>query len=259
MKSKTISVLSALLLLSSLAVAKEWWEKKSYDKWSKKDVNRMLDESPWGKIHTVTIMNPATEGASRSFEDLGRGDLEREKHSRFHLRFLTAKPVRMAFVRNIMMNAKGEVNREMLEKYVEQANDDYIIVAMQVSTIPEGSSTFQGYMAALNHLRVPDLVNNTALSTDSGKRVYVSHYEPPGRDGLGAKFIFKRRLPNGSPLISGDDKEIRFETTIELTEDFAITGLPPSDPQRSIDHKRADRIYMKYDLRKMIFDGKLEI
>jgi hypothetical protein len=247
------------LLFCGLAVAKEWWEKKNYDKWSKKEVARMLDDSPWGQIHTVTIVNPASPGGSRSFENLGRGDLEREKQNRFHLRFLSAKPVRMAFVRNIMMNAAGNVNKEMLEKYVEQSNEEYIIIAMQVSTVPAGSSTLQGYLAALNHLRVPDLVNTTALSTDSGRRVYITHYEPPGRDGLGAKFIFKRRLPDGSSLVSGDDKEIRFETTIELTEDLTNTGLTPNDPQRSIDHKRSDRIFMKFDLRKMIFDGKLEI
>jgi hypothetical protein len=79
------------------------------------------------------------------------------------------------------------------------------------------------------------LIANTSLETDSGKRIKIFRYEPPGTDRLGAKFFFKRKLPDGSPFITSGDKELRFETRLN-------------------DRK----LKLKFDLRKMIYKGKLE-
>ena len=86
-KPGTAPAVLTILLATGLAVAAEWWEKKPYTQWSDKEVQRMIDNSPWGKVHTVTIMNPTTTG-DRSYQTVGSGDLEREKKNLFHLHFL---------------------------------------------------------------------------------------------------------------------------------------------------------------------------
>jgi len=255
--------LLAVLLLASFALAKEWWEEKSYSSWSQKDVDRMLDRSPWGKVHSIVIMNPTapSEGrGARSFTNIGRGDLEREKQNHFHLRFLTAKPVRMALARGMRLDDPEKANRAGVERFIGQSNDRHIVLALQLSATPEGSSSFRGYWRSLLKLRTTELTNNTLLATKTGKRVYLTHYQPPGEDGMGAKFYFPRTLPDGRPLVTTDDREIRFETTITLMEETATRGHSAdieANPRQ--EHSRTDRIWMKFDLRKMVFEGKIEI
>lgn len=254
-----LAVAGFLAATAGILIAKDWWIDKPYQKWSKKDVSRMLDNSPWGKIHTVTIMNPTHTGA-RTFESIGTGDLEREKQNQFHIRFLSAKPIRMAIARSLQLNSKGRVNVEALQNFVDTSEDKYIAVILTVTARPVGSSSASGYNTALMSQRTPDLASNTTLATDSGKRVYLANYQPPGRDGLGARYLFPRTLPDGSPLLSGDDKEIRFETVITLNQNADTSGIATNPESASQNEgRRTDRVYMQFDLRKMIFDGKLEI
>jgi hypothetical protein len=70
---------------------------------------------------------------------------------------------------------------------------------------------------------------------DTGKRLKVFDYIPPGADRLGAKILFQRILPDGTPFIAPGDKELRFETRINKM-----------------------KIKVKFDLRKMLYKGKLE-
>ena len=253
-KPGTAPAVLAVLLAAGLAVATEWWEKKPYTEWSEKEVQRMMDNSPWGKIHTVTIMNPTTTG-DRSYQTVGSGDLEREKKNFFHLHFLTAKPIRLAIVRRLMSAKDARIQGDVLKRFIEQTDEKNIIVLMTLTAVPEGSSSINGYRASLMRLSTPALTTNTFLATKTGKRVYLAKYEPPGQDGLGARFYFPRLLENGTPLITARDTEVRFETTITLTESGSFSGTPGA----AEDNERTDRIWMQFDLRKMLFEGKLEI
>ncbi len=234
-------------------MAKEWWEKKPYSEWSPKEIERMLDNSPWGKIHVVTISNPTYTG-TRSFSTEGTGDLEREKNNLFHLHFLTAKPVKMAIVRSLILRSKGTLDPAQLQKFLDQSNEQSIVLALTLSSQPAGTSSISGYLSALMKLASSSLAANTFLATSTGRKVFLSRYDPPGQDGLGAKYYFPRKLPDGTPLITPADKEIRFETMITLNEGTTLTG-----DKLGVEIERTDRIWMQFDLRKMVFEGKLEI
>ncbi|MFH1572599.1 MAG: hypothetical protein ABIG68_01370 [Acidobacteriota bacterium] len=253
MSKRTTCALAAILLLAGIVMAAEWWEKKPYTQWSDKEVKRMLDNSPWGKIHTVTIVNPTVTG-QRSFESIGTGDLEREKRNLFHMRFLTSKPIRMALARQAMLASEGQMDMAGVQRFVESTDDQSLIIAMTVSSVPEGASSARGYWTALMKLSTPNLTSNTFLATKTGKRVYLTRYEPPGQDGMGAKFYFPRTMEDGTPFVGIEDREIRFETQISLIETGNFSGTPGAD-----ENVRDERIWMQFDLRKMTFDGKLEI
>ena len=242
-----------LTLMTSLLMAAEWWEKKSASEWTEKDARRMLDQSPWAKVHTVSIVNPTTTGKS-SFENIGTGDLEREKRVRFHLRFLTAKPIRLALARQMLLAKNKPVQPVDLDGFVNRGNDREIILLMTLSGVPEGSSALRGYWSTLLSLSTPLLITETYLATGSGKRVYITRYLPPGKDGLGARFCFPRTLEDGTPLITAGDRVVHFETYIDLVE----TGTSSATPGQN-ENVRRERVWMKFDLDKMIFDGKLEI
>ena len=253
-KPGTAPTALAILLAAGLAVAAEWWEKKPYTQWSDKEVQRMMDNSPWGKIHTVTIMNPMTTG-DRSYRTVGSGDLEREKKNLFHLHFLTAKPIRLAIVRKMTLAKDARIENAVLERFIAQTDERNIIVLMSLTAVPEGSSSFSGYRATLMKLSTPALITNTFLATKTGKRVYLTRYEPPGPDGLGARFYFPRLMEDGTPFASIGDTEVRFETAITLTESGTFSGIPGTAEE----NERTDRIWMQFDLGKMLFEGKLEI
>lgn len=252
-KRSILMTASILVLAASAAIAKDFWESKAWTSWSEKEVKRILDNSPWGKTHTLTIMNP-TETGTRDFRSIGGGDLEREKQNNFHIRFLTAKPIRMAIARQIMLGSKNTADKARLEKFVTQGDDENIILTISLSSNREGISSLRGYWSTLYKLSTPDLTTNTSLTTKTGKRVYLTRYEPPAQDGLGAKYYFPRKLEDGTPLVGPEDGEVRFETIINLVETGTFSGNPTAD-----ENTRSDRVWMQFDVRKMVFEGKVEL
>ncbi|MBN2431359.1 MAG: hypothetical protein JXQ27_07780 [Acidobacteria bacterium] len=122
----------------------------------------------------------------------------------------SAHIVRQAYVAKV---AKGD--QVVLNRYRHFVNRDYdeIVVAMTVDSIPQGLSSAFDVFKQLPALRLPDLANNTYLATDTGKKVYIRDYVPPTPDGTGAKFIFPRQLPDGTPLLDAADRQLRFQTT----------------------------------------------
>jgi hypothetical protein len=236
------------------AFAAEWWEKKHYSEWSSKQAQKMLDDSPWGKIHRVTIINP-THFGERNFNSIGGGDLEREKHILFHIRFLTAKPIRMAIARQMMLEHKNEADVALLDRFVQQGDPKYLVVAMALSSKPKGTSSASNFWTALVSLKTSDLASNTFMSTKSGKRVYLSSYLPPQGNGLGARFLFSRLLSDGTTLVTADDEELRFETVIPSRKLSLERGTGQTLPKEV---ERTDKVWGVFKLKKMRFQGKLE-
>ena len=130
---------------------------------------------------------------------------------------------------------------------MQYTDDQFIVLLMTFSSDPPGSDSISQYRSTLLSLGTPDLSAITSLATRAGKRVYRARYEPPGPDGLGAKFYFPRKLPDGSPFVVLRDKEVCFETQIQLS------GIVPSRISRT------DKVSACFKLQKMVFEGKLEI
>jgi hypothetical protein len=104
-----------------------------------------------------------------------------------------------------------------------------------VSTESEkASSLLQQTQAAFYKLTTSEMTNNTYLLA-SGQRVFIKEYQPPGKDGLGARYIFPRLL-GGKPFITPETTDILFHS-----EPNGTTVLN-----------------MRYKVKDMQFDGKLE-
>ena len=232
-----------ILVMASFALSQEWWEKKPYTAWTGDETNNVLDKSPWGRVYMQLFPGPKDVQAVLGQPSGAQVIVQLHQRVLFHLCFVTARPVRMAVARRKMLADPGEANPAAAEKYIEQGDDNNIVLLMSLSADPSGSNPFVDVSDAMEKLKLADLADNTYLSTDRGKKVAPVKYDPYGEDGFGVKIYFPRILAGG-PLVTADDKEIRFES---------VVALPAKSAVRSV------RIHATWNLKKMVFGGKLEI
>jgi hypothetical protein len=242
LKKIGIALISVLLQFGYLFAA-DWWEKSHYTRWSKEQVESILNGSPWTSL--IFIGRQRAHALAEVFHS---------DRIFFRMRLITARPVREALLRKDWMRRpvigleelkkadnveKGASSELLLSKPndVSAAGDgQYIVLTVSLRVI-----TYQGWdeytdIETLSNSDISNLTTNAFLTTNSGKRVALVKYEPPSSDGLGAKLYFPRTLGDGAPFISDRDREIIFETQINNKPATAT-----------------------FDLRRMKYQGKLEI
>ena len=235
-----ICVLNALaLFLFCSLTASAQWNKKPYTEWSEKEATRLLEESAWAQTQAFTEHSEAqslekdTRGrvtdTSRS-DDLGSSRTSDLPVVNFHIRFLSAKPVRQAIGRLMELRQKGNLSEQAaarLKAFATSDSTDVIIVAVLVDA-PKVTNTFQEARALIYKQTTAELKNNTYLLVKGGERVYLQEYQRPGSDGLGARFIFPRVL-NGKPVIGAENESVRFyselSTTYTLNRSYKVKDM----------------------------------
>lgn len=252
---KKIIPLVMLSILAAIAVAQE---KQPWPDWDKRKAEKMLNSSPWAQTQVETdasqlSYSPTTSGTSsvgqstssaagsaavnpgRSIQNdrADRGATNQALSVNYHVRFLSAKPIRQAFARMIELQDKNNKGiREQLAPFVERDFSDFIVVAV---TFDSSDNRLAGpAFQAFNSATTGTLKNQAYLERSDGKRLFVIDYKPPISDGLGAKFIFPREV-DGQPFLT-EAGDVRF---------FA----PMSDKIT---------LNTKYKLKDMVYEGKLE-
>lgn len=238
-----ISLLLALCACSAFAQkAKPWTE------WSEKEAAKILNDSPWGQTQTegeesrqpeqtsAITQVAAPRSADRQLQR--EGEAPKTGPSRvlkFRMRFLSAKPVRGAFARLLLLK-KAEVDENLstqLQGFVDRDFSEYVVVAVSVEAADErlaGSA-----MQALTTVTSDALKDKVYLERKDGKRLVLADYRPPGPDGMGAKFVFMRQL-EGQPFLTPESDNVRFFA--QLNEKMKLN--------------------VKYKVSDMMYDGKLE-
>jgi hypothetical protein len=238
--------------------ASAWWELKPYTGWSLGQVETMLGDSPWARLSSMFLLRvDAKTNLAFTKEPVGT-----DYRAAYQVRLITALPVREAFLRGISINPKF-IGTEQIDlrlpgmegarpndfrlsdpnNYFEKGDEENIIISVMLITYGP-VDTVQGPLIMtkppgsdeLPKADIPRLLVETYLRTDTGRQINPSIYLPPGGDGLAAKFIFQRKLPDGTPFITQADKELRLEIPLKY-----------------------HRVKVKFDLRKMMYKGKLEI
>src|SRR4030095_4222696 len=244
-----LPVIPALVVTVCLA------QNKSWETWSKAEADKVLNHSGWVQTQTETdtseMVYSPTSGGSSSVGASGRGRTGEQQgvnNSRadrgatngaisvnYRIRLLSAKPIRQAFMRAISLEQKSDDPNfiEGLRAFVQRDFSDYIVVAI---TIESTDNRFSGpAMQALGAARVGTLKNITYLERKDGKRIFPDNYYPPIKDGLGAKFVFPRRV-NEKPFLEPDNGTIRFYCELTPQLKFNVT----------------------YKVSDMMYEGKLE-
>lgn len=211
--------LIVMLLLFALAlVAGAQKKTKPWTEWSEKEVTKMLNDSPWGQTQVDTnasemFYSPATGrsvGVSGETNDrTQQGALNQAVFLNFRIRLLSAKPIRQAFARRVLL--KNPEMTEQLKAFADQESDKYIVVAVEYDGKDQ---RFTGRaFQAFSSTTTATLRNVTYLETKDGRRVFLEQYILPGKDGMGAKFVFPK-MENGAPFLTSNSGYIRFYSEV---------------------------------------------
>jgi len=199
---RVVAVVTCLLLFTVAGLAQKGPDPaKPWSDWTKEDVDKMLNKSPWGHVitNTDTSEMTATLGVSRG----DQGSNNQAISWNYRVRFFSAKPIREAYARQVLLTTPS-LKPQQLESFVNGDYSDSIVVAVSFD------STDRRYLAerekAFNLATTEQLASTVYLELKNGKRIPLAEYAPPAKDGTGAKFVFPR-LNGSSPFIS-DEKEI---------------------------------------------------
>jgi hypothetical protein len=239
------TAISLLILFSLGGLVSAQKKIKPWTEWSKKEAEKILNDSPWGQTQIVTdtsemTYRPTVTGttADRSVSDTRteRGALNQEIFVKYRIRFLSARPIRQAFARVIEIEQKEADSHlsEQLRSFVDRRFDEYIVVAVAFES---NDQRFSGpVMQEINSAVSSTLKNSTYLERKDGKRLFLMDYRAPINDGMGAKFIFPRMV-DGQSFIKSDSGDVRF---------FAEVG-------------KKVKLDMRFKVSDMVLEGQLEL
>lgn len=232
----SLRVVILVLFLCIDGWSKDFWLEKPFAKWNKKEAEKILNDSPWADSVTFSEPAPVISSVTPRTATLGDTGGRIDVYRIFRVRFLSARPVRVALGRMTRIMKEGDRTEGIdpgAQQFIDASFGDRIVLALETES---NSQRAGGELARLlSSLTLARVQPDTYLQSPSGKKNYLSDYVPPSPDGLGAKLVFSRTV-DGTPFISGEEGTIRFVA------------------------KFSDRYKMsvQFKLEKMLFDGKLE-
>ena len=236
--------LTAIVVLVAVSA---FGQTPSWKEWSRKDAEKVLNDSPWAHFQVDTNTNemfykptsdPRLGGGRRAPNSAARleeGATNEEVNVKYGIRFFSARPVRRALVR-LMQLKDSKLDPSVIERmnaFAEMPSKDSIILAVTFESNDKRAvaKVMEAFAGAVSGT----LKNTSYLERNDGKRLFLHEYVPPGRDGFGARFIFPRQV-DGSSFINADSGEIRF------VAEYA-PGL---------------KLNMRFKVADMMMDGQLE-
>ena len=232
-------VLVVLLSVLFVPVALSQKEEKSWKEWSKKDVEKILSNSPWAHMQVETdtsemffqpTADPRTSGnrAPNAGQRLEQGATNQATNIKFGIRFFSARPIRQAFVRTIQLN-QPKLEPDVIARmnsFAELPSDEAIIIAVTIESTEK--RTLGHVLQVVESATTGTLKNTTYLERSDGKRLFIEEYIPPGKDGFGARFIF-RRITDERPFLTPEFADVRFvaefDSTIKLNMRFKVSDM----------------------------------
>lgn len=206
---KLLILLLALLAVSSAVAQKKL---KPWKEWSQEEAEKVLTDSPWA--HPQVDMELADPNRLNRSRVVGVGNEDarsrlNEERVAYYIRIYSARPIRQAFIRLLQLQQKN-IDPETLARmnaFAEKQPEDSIVVAVHVDG-PD-SKPIEKVEQLLRTETTGTQRSISYLERSDGKRVYLTQYVPPGKDGVGARFIFPRKLDN-EPFLTSKSASIRF-------------------------------------------------
>src|SRR5689334_2972868 len=242
---RVLFTVSAILLLATPAGAQKT---KPWTEWTEKEAAKVLNDSAWGQTQTElaeaqepTSVSAVTQTTAARREDqriasansVESGESKARPSLNYRVRFLSAKPVRAAFVRMIELQGAPPERIAELRTFVDRNFGDYIVISLAI----DGTDRKRLGPAAqeINSAAESTLQKSAYLERKDGVRLFLTNFRAPTQDGLGAKLVFPR-LVEGKPFIDAATGEVKF--VLELGKTIKINR--------------------KFKVSEMIYDGKLE-
>jgi hypothetical protein len=255
-RAVTICTGSVLFVILSSSVVISQWRSGPWVEMPRQNAEKLVSDSPWGQTQVDTDVSEmffsptragtASSGRSAASGQLGsqssinnkradRGAVNQAVEIRYRICFLSARPIREAFARLVMLSQREpDIDlMQRLQSFVKRDFSSYIVIAV---TVDSNDHRFLGpVMQQVNSATTGTLKKKAYLERPDGKRLFLSDYRPPVADGLGAKFIFPRRR-NGENFLDTKSQSVRF--VAEFNDNVKLN--------------------MRFKVSEMIYDEKLE-
>ncbi len=267
-----LTIILILIVLSGLgAIAQKQF--KPWTEWNKGDVEKILNDSPWGQTQVETdtsemFFTPTTQaGGGDSASRREQGATNQATSVKFRIRWLSAKPIREALVRQEQLTS-GKIS-EQLQFFADGPSYTRIVIAV---TFESSDQRYDGkVMQAFSSANMGVLKNSTYLELKDGKRIFLQQYVPPQENILhAALFVFPRNA-EGRPLLTADSLGVRFHSEYENKTAVDSAMNPPgqvSSPRANSnstsrvanqpDNAFKFKLDMKFKIAEMIYHGALE-
>jgi hypothetical protein len=214
-RRKATVVVGALAVLAACVSANDPWKNADYEKWTSKEVEKILNNSPWAKGIQVPYY-PYLNGDRAESDQHAKigsasdpsGVADSQLYSpegTFVLRWNTALTVRRALYREAVLH--GEPDDYAARRYL--INDEENI---ELTLIPTGQTL-------LPPVEPPSLIRETYLRLQpSGRKIPAINAESRSQvDARGSKgyiFYFPQKMADGTFYISRDITEIDFVSEV---------------------------------------------
>jgi hypothetical protein len=249
MRKKAFAI-AVILAAVAAAQAGDVWKTKPFDQWTEKDVQEILQSSPWAKAGvqpqgawhpdgmSQATGSPGMPGSATDNSHASAGattdkpggtekqDAAAAAQATYSVFWWSSRTIRAASVRRAVL--KGSMTEGDAEKTVANVPDDYMILVqgtnMQVFQ-------YQGEEAFAKDAYIQRKKNKQKLSPTK-----VSFLK--GSDGqtvTGALFYFAKKDAAGEPTIAPDEKEIDFY--LQVGDSKLLTDF---DPRKMVDAKGED-------------------
>lgn len=231
-------ILSTCIILVLFTLTPFAQKTKSWMDWSQKDADKMLNDSAWGQTQAVgggpavvgtTVMAtssaPSADVVRAVEEELNR-NVKSSMPVNYRVRFLTAKPVREALARLMLLSQENpsKESLEQLQAFIDRDFGDYVIIAVDIKRKGFNDLVQNTFKEATLDL----LKENTYLERKDGKRVSLIDYRVPAKeDGIGVNFVFPRTV-DGKPLLSAENANVRFVcefNKLKINRSFKISEM----------------------------------
>ena len=231
MKRRICPIAAAVLLCVSVCLsAAEPWKSKDYEKWSSKEVEQILNNSPWAKLISAPrspYLNgdaPETDASIRigGSQNSGNGPLPQDETGKtqnaFILRWNSSLTIRRALYRQAIL--KGSDADAATQAYLQDLPDDLELVMINAaeSLLPPSDT--------------PRLVEQTYLEFEPSK-VRVSPTTArvseivDARGHRGYVFWFPKQRTDGKPIIPDETTSVVFHMNIGPV--ILVTAFKPAE------------------------------
>lgn len=232
-------LLAVYLVIAPFVQAQGFWQKKEYQKWSQSECRQLLKDSPWAKSYAMGTV--IFETVQQESTVAGR---DATPQITYQAQIWSARPIRQAIVRQQQLDPKytklspeqKNTLDEKSAKFIDTEFPDTVVVQVIYAT------TSQAYERELarywQSTSSEDLKRSINLIGAAGRFAPLQVTVAPGA-GREMQLIFPR-LYKGEPMIGPNDK------TLGLELPHPAIGVLPGE-----------RVYIPFDVKKMIIDGKV--
>jgi hypothetical protein len=286
-------VILGILSLAVLTVqADDFWVKKDWTKWSKDDVNKMLQDSPWSKkwgkgevqlsatLPSQSQTNPQNEGRGNPSGTLGSpigttgtgqegagGDNNLEIH--YFIELQSALPVRQAMIRRAQFNT----NYDKMDADHKKAFDTQVqsllgatytdVIDVRVS-YGSAQQAFERQLATYWKAIPEDaLPVDVYLINEKGDHIPPVKFVSPKNAEYSFEMYFPR-MQNNEPVIRENDKSFSVQfphPPIGSQPKGQIVPGDPNNPNSTINNPSSpsmgkERVLVTYQLKQMTIGGK---